>query len=71
MEAAAAKEDTVAGSVGAEPAGEVEGSLDEDEVAVGVVERDGEGGEEAGDVEEEGGDEPLVVEVVAEAGGPA
>lgn len=67
VDSAAAEEDAVGALVRGEPAGEAVGGLDEEEVAVGVVELDGEGGVEGGEGEEEGDDEPLVVEVVAEA----
>lgn len=40
MEIAVAEEDAVVGGVGVEPAGEVEGGLDEEELAVGVPEAD-------------------------------
>lgn len=68
MEIAAANEHAVGAGVGIEPAGEREGGFDEEELAVGIPRADGEGGEFAGDSEEEEDDEPLVVEVVAEAG---
>ena len=42
MEASVAEEEAVVRSVGVEPAGEVEGSLDEKEVAVGVPDSNGE-----------------------------
>ena len=67
VEASVAEEEAVVRAVGVEPAGEVEGGLDEEEVAVGVPEANGEGGEALGDLEEEEDGEPLVVEVVAEA----
>lgn len=65
MEAATAEEETVDGGVGVEPSWEVEGGLNEEEVAVGVEELDGEFGEVEGGLEEEEDDEPLVVEVVS------
>lgn len=67
MEVAAPDEDAVEAGLRVEPAGEVEGGLDEEELAVGVPDADGEVGELAGDVEEEEDDEPLVLEVVAVA----
>lgn len=66
-EGSVAEEEAVAGGVGVEPAGEVEGGLDEEEVAVGVPEAEGEGGEAEGEAEEEEDGEPLVFEVVGEA----
>lgn len=42
VEASVAEEEAVVRSVGVEPAGEVEGSLDEKEVAVGVPDSNGE-----------------------------
>lgn len=67
MEVVLANKDAVGAGIGVEPAGKVEGGLDEEELAVGVPDSDRDGRESGGDVEEEEHGEPLVVEVIAEA----
>lgn len=67
MEVSVAEEDAVVGGVGVEPAREVEGGFNEEEVAVGIPNAEREGGEMETDLEEEENGEPLIVEVVAEA----
>lgn len=67
MEVAAADEDAIEAVVGVEPAREVEGGLNEQELAVGVPDSDGEVGERSRNFEEEEDDEPLIVEIVAVA----
>lgn len=67
VEVSVAEEDAVVRGVGVEPAREVEGGFDKEEVAVGVPDAEGERGESEGDLEEEEDGEPLVEEVVAEA----
>lgn len=67
MEVAAAEEDAVEAGVGVEPAREVEGGFDEEELAVGVPNSDGEVREPSRSFEEEEDCEPLVVEVVTVA----
>lgn len=65
MEVAAAEEDTIEAVIGVEPTREVEGGFDEEELAVGVPNPDGEVREPSRDFEEEEDGEPLVLEIVA------
>ncbi|EXB56026.1 hypothetical protein L484_018815 [Morus notabilis] len=67
MEVNAADEDTMEAVVGVEPTMEVEGSLDEQELAVGVLNPHGEVRESLRSFEEEEDDKPLVFEIVAVA----
>lgn len=67
VEVATADEDAVGAAVGVQPAGEGEGSLDEEEFAIGVPDAGGEGWDGAGGLEKEEDHEPLIIEVVAEA----
>ena len=55
--------------LGLDPLGEVEGALDEEKLAVVVPDARGEGGERAGQLDEQPDDEPLILHVVAERGG--
>lgn len=49
----------------------MEGRLNQQKLPVRIAGAGGDGGEFLGDVKEEGGDEPLVVEVVSESRGAA
>lgn len=61
------EKEAVMRGVGVEPTREVEGGLNEEEVAVGVPEAEGKEGEAEGDLEKEEDGKPLVVEVVTVA----
>lgn len=67
MEVAAADQDAMEAVVGVEPTREVEGRLDEQELAVGVPNPHGEVGESSRSFEEEEDDKPLVVEIISVA----
>lgn len=67
MNLPAANEDAVGARLRVEPPREMKGGFDEQKLAVGVPDADGEVGEDGGDVEEEEDGEPLVVEIVADA----
>lgn len=67
MDATGANKYTIKTGVRVEPPREVEGGLNEQKLAVGVQNADGQVGESSGELEEEEDDEPFVVEVVAVA----
>ncbi|EXB54581.1 hypothetical protein L484_019150 [Morus notabilis] len=67
MEVAAADEDTMEAVFGVEPTREVEGGLDEQELAAGVPNPHEEVGESSRSFEVEEDDKPLVFEIIAVA----
>lgn len=67
MDATGSNKNTIKTGVRVEPSREVEGSLNEQKLTVGVENADGQVGECSGELEEEEDDEPFVVEVVAVA----